>query len=173
MIKIKELQDNEELIIEYGFTNFDECDPNKSTRIAPTSYTNIYTDGEVVNYELNKLQPTKGLDKEEYYHKNSINAVKIDKIYIKNHSYVVTELLIDEWVGDWLIPVQKQVCIYVKDKKDFKSILKACGVMSKVENERKKHEAAAIFGEKNTYLKTKDEKVLDQNDRVHVLAKRK
>jgi hypothetical protein len=172
-MRILELHDNDILTIEYGFKNFDHCDPNISERIVATSYTNVYTDGEVVSYESNKLESTKELEYKDYYDKIDVNAVKRDKISIKNHSFVITELLVDEWVGNWLTPVQKQLCIFLREKGDYKSLIKACSIMKKIEKNRNTNKCASLFGEKNTYLGTEDEKVLKSNSRVHVLAKRK
>ena len=172
-MRIRELQDNEELIIEYGYKNFDDCDPNISSRIVGVSYTNLYTDGEVVNYESNPLQSIKDIDNNKQYDKYDFNTIKRDKIYIQNHSYIVTELLVNEWVGNWLIPVQKQLCIYLKDKRDYKSLIKACTLMKNVEKERDNNKGTALFGEKNTYLGKDNEQVLNSNERVHILGKRK
>ena len=172
-MRIRELQDNEELTIEYGFANFECSDPNKSKRIFGVSFTNVYTDGEVVNYESNKLESISDLEDKEKYAKADYNAVKRDKIVIKDHTYVITEILENEWVNNWLVPVQKQLCIYLKDKRDYKSLIKACTVMKNVEKERYNKPSATFFGEKNTYLGTEDERVLNSNDRVHILAKRK
>ncbi len=172
-MRIRELQDNEDLIIEYGYKSFDDCDPNISSRIVGVSYTNVYTDGEVVNYESNKLESISDLEDKDKYAKADYNAVKRDKIVIKDHTYVITEILENKWVNNWLVPVQKQLCIYLKDKRDYKSLIKACTVMKNVEKERFNKPCETLFGEKNTYLGTEDERVLNSNDRVHILAKRK
>jgi hypothetical protein len=175
----KELKDYSIVSLEYGYSVFDRVNREskkneKETICLPMSYTNIYTDGEV--YEYDKNNPYKV---EEYKINNKsykdINYLEVDNLLIKNHTYLIKQVLADEWVdfcGKTLMPVEKDVQIYVDDKENLRKILRALIVLKHVRNTRYENEGNYLFSEGNLPLNQYEDQSLIENPRVHILKKK-
>lgn len=89
-------------------------------------YMRVFTDGEISKESEEKVESI-----DEYYfckqkYKCSVDTLKFKNIYFKNHNYVITYLIAQEWttVGNihgWF-DIIKDISIYMKNPKDRKTL---------------------------------------------------
>ena len=89
-------------------------------------YMSVFTDGEILKESEEKVESI-----DEYYfgkqkYKCSVDTLKSKNIYFKNHNYVITYLITQEWttVGNihgWF-DIIKDISIYMKNPKDRKTL---------------------------------------------------
>ncbi len=140
-MKFQELKENEPLeIIEVSDhiepIFVDEDDPNliELDRIQ----MRIFTDGEIVKESEEIIE-----DIDTYYfgkkkYDNDVDTIKTKKIYLKNHSYVITYLISKEFISTGNIKgwfdVVKDVTIYLENAKDRKALKSAKKVIRIINN---------------------------------------
>ena len=120
-MKIQELKEDNPLTIievtDHVLSEYDEWE-----RI----YMRVFTDGEISKESEEKVESI-----DEYYfgkqkYKCSVDTLKSKNIYFKNHNYVITYLIAQEWttVGNihgWF-DIIKDISIYMKNPKDRKTL---------------------------------------------------
>lgn len=89
-------------------------------------YMRVFTDGEISKESEEKVESI-----DEYYfgkqkYKCGVDTLKSKNIYFKNHNYVITYLIAQEWttVGNihgWF-DIIKDISIYMKNPKDRKTL---------------------------------------------------
>lgn len=110
----------------------------------------IFTDGEI---EKESEETSQNID--EYYigkkkYQYDVDTLKTKKVYFKNHSYVITYLIANEFmtIGNargWF-DVVKEVSIYLKNPKDKKALKCAKQAIREIENHNNSVDYSSLFG---------------------------
>lgn len=141
-MKYKELKENEPLeimeIIQYvKISNFNNKKANDDNIIEHKQVqTRIFTDGEIVKEidEENKAIEDFNIDK----HQSSASIEKTKKVYFKNHTYVITILLAEEFKKNEHIngffDIIKDISIYLENTKDKKTLKEVKKVIKEITN---------------------------------------
>lgn len=110
----------------------------------------VFTDGEIAK-EIE--EPSQSID--EYYigkrkYQYDVDTLKRKKIYFKNHSYVITYLVVNKFVSlgnvkGWF-DVVDEVTIYLKNPKDKQALKNVKQVIRKINAHNKSIDFSSIFG---------------------------
>ena len=148
-MKIMELKENEPLkVIEVSR----RCKP-RSLNLGVVEWKRIqmkvFTDGEIVCEDEVISQNI-----DEYYigkakYPYDVNTLKSKNVYFKNHSYVVTYVIAEEFmkkgnIGGWF-DVVKDVSVYLENSKDRKALKMAKQVIREIENLNRSVDYSSVF----------------------------
>jgi len=152
-MKIKELKDNEPLkVIEVSRCckrSFNDPSLNPVIDEWKRIQMRIYTDGEIASEDEEISQKIN-----EYYigrrkYPYDVNRLKTKNVYFKNHSYVITYTIAEQFmtVGNihgWF-DVVKDVSVYLENSKDRRALKTAKQVIRGIENFNKSVDYSSIF----------------------------
>ena len=102
--------------------------------------TIIITDGEIEKRTEEVSQNINAYYFGKTKYQNDVDTLKVQNIYFKNHSYVITYLLAKEWIWmpnghiEGLFDVIKDVSIYLENVKDKKALREAKRVIKRIYN---------------------------------------
>lgn len=112
-------------------------------------YMSVFTDGEILKESEEKVESI-----DEYYfgkqkYKCSVDTLKSKNIYFKNHNYVITYLIAQEWtrvgnIGGWF-DIIKDVSIYMKNPKDRKTLKMIRQVIRQNEERARSVDYSSLF----------------------------
>lgn len=116
--------------------------------------TLVYTDGEI-DYDYKNMNDDEEVECHEFYFSNgqkyipSIDTLITKKLFLKNHSYVVTILVAGETtsvgrVGGWFTLI-KDIDIYLKDPKDRKALRTARKVITDIKERNSKMNYSSLY----------------------------
>ena len=136
---IKTINENEGIDLEYGYKEFDLskgvdriCD---KTAVVDEVATELYTDGEIYKYEATAPGTVSGIKIGRRMY-DEINRFKVDRVYIKNYSFIITRVSGLEWRKlftsyNSLEETTIRSEIYLKNRNDIKSLLKAISILAR------------------------------------------
>lgn len=111
--------------------------------------TRIFTDGEIAS---ESDEETENID--EYYfgkekYKQFVDTLKSKNLYFKNHSFIITYTIAQEWtsvgrIGGWF-NIIKDVSIYLENRKDRKALKRARHVITQIENRNASVDYSSIY----------------------------
>jgi len=141
-MKIKTINENEGIDLMYGYKELILPEHKDMIRdknvITREISTNLYTDGEVYKYESTKPRTVSGIKIGRRMF-DEINLFKVDKIYIKNYSFIITKLSTLEWHR--LFPAYNSLEettirseIYLNNKTDIKALLDSISILINTSN---------------------------------------
>lgn len=152
-MKINELKDNTPLKVVQVLRHYEEprFDVNEERKIIEEEMvqTRIFTDGEISG-ESDEI--TEDID--EYYfgrekYKQFVDTLKSKDIYFKNHSFVITYTIAQEWtsvgrIHGWF-DIIKDVSIYLENRKDRKALKEAKKVIRQIQNINASADYSSLF----------------------------
>ena len=154
-MKLQELKENEPLkVVEVSLHlpkpdfNFKK-NSNQETIEIKQIQTKIFTDGEIAkeNEEVSESIEEYYIGKKKY--EPCVDTLKTKNIFFKNHNYIITYLIVQEWktignIRGWF-GITKDISIYLKNPKDKEALKNAKQVIKEIQKHNSSSDYSSIF----------------------------